>query len=67
MAIAEVKAVLVHVLHRYTIRPNAKAIPPMPISLLTFKPHQVLVDLDREQQLVTVFILMRVFKKLTVY
>jgi cytochrome P450 len=46
MAVAEIKTILCHVLRRYTIRPSANAVTPIPVLMLTVKPHQVLVDLE---------------------
>ena len=48
MALAEFKSILCHILRHYSIHPSPnQTSPPMPISMLTIKPHQVLVDLER--------------------
>ena len=48
LAQAELKTILVHVLHRYNLRVNAKqTVDPIPVLTLTVKPHQVLLDVER--------------------
>jgi cytochrome P450 len=44
LAIMELKTVLVHLIHRFDITPNSKSAAPLPVLLMTVKPHQVLLD-----------------------
>jgi cytochrome P450 len=44
LAIMELKTVLVHLIRRFVITPNSKSAAPLPVLLMTVKPHQVLLD-----------------------
>ena len=44
LAIMEQKTVLVHLIRRFVIRPNAKGTSPLPVLMMTVKPNEVLLD-----------------------
>jgi cytochrome P450 len=44
LATMELKTVLVHLIHRFVIRPNSKSTAPLPVMLMNVKPHEVLLD-----------------------
>lgn len=47
LANVELKSILAHVVRRYMLKPNAAAVDPIPVFLLTIKPHSVLLDFER--------------------
>lgn len=47
LANAELKTIISQIIRRYTVRPSKGAAEPIPILLLTIKPHQVLLDFER--------------------
>jgi enediyne biosynthesis protein E7 len=51
MAVAELKSIYCNLLRRYWIRPqqNATTMPPLPVMMLTAKPHQVLVTMEQRR------------------
>jgi cytochrome P450 len=49
LASVELKTILAHVVHRYIIKANEAAVEPIPVFLLTIKPHSVLLDFERRQ------------------
>jgi cytochrome P450 len=44
LATMELKTVLVHLIRRFVIKPNSKSTAPLPVLLMTVKPHEVLLD-----------------------
>jgi cytochrome P450 len=47
LANVELKSILAHVVRRYIVTPNEAAVEPIPVFLLTIKPHSVLLDFER--------------------
>jgi cytochrome P450 family 4 subfamily F polypeptide 22 len=47
LANVELKSILAHVVRRYMLKPNEAALDPIPVFLLTIKPHSVLLDFER--------------------
>jgi cytochrome P450 len=47
LANVELKSILAHVVRRYILKPNEAAVDPIPVFLLTIKPHSVLLDFER--------------------
>jgi cytochrome P450 len=49
MAVAELKALVAHIVHNYSIRPQENAEPPINTLLLTVKPHDVSIFVERRR------------------
>jgi cytochrome P450 len=47
LANVELKSILAHMVRRYMFNPNEAAVEPIPVFLLTVKPHSVLLDFER--------------------
>jgi cytochrome P450 len=47
LANVELKSILAHVVRRYMVKQNEAAVEPIPVLLLTIKPHSVLLDFER--------------------
>jgi cytochrome P450 len=47
LAIAELKTILAHILRQYKVSRNARAIDPIPVVMLTIKPHTVVLDIQK--------------------
>lgn len=47
LAMTEMKTILAHVVRHYKIRPNAQSQEPIPVILLTLRPHEVLLDIEK--------------------
>lgn len=51
LAMVELKTIIAHLCRNYKLRPNKDAITPIPMMLLTVKPHEVLLDFERRQDI----------------